>query len=144
MAQGAMPPTKTLASSLAELRGVARGRQRRAPRVFDAAPLLARLIGCCRTTNVEERGSGLAFSLSGVTEHQAAFEFTCVLHAASRTMRLTAAERAVADLLCEGHTLAQIARQRGVSANTVKSQVRQIFRKLDVDSRVALVRHGCP
>ena len=139
-----MSPTKTLASSLADLRGFARGRQRRATRVFDAAPLLARLIGCCRTLSVEDRGRGLAFKLSGATEHQAVFEFTCVLHAATRTGQLTAAERAVADLLCEGHTLAQIARQRGVSANTVKSQVRQIFRKLDVDSRVALVRHWCP
>lgn len=139
-----MPPAKTLASSLADLRGFARGRQRRTARVFEAAPLLARLIGCCRTLSVEDRGRGLAFRLSGATEHQAAFEFTCVLHAATRTVQLTTAERAVADLLCEGHTLAQIARQRGVSANTVKSQVRQIFRKLDVDSRVALVRHWCP
>ena len=139
-----MPPIKTLASSLAELRAVARGRQRRSMRAFDAAPLLARLIGACRTLSVEERGPGVAFRLSGATEHQAAFEFTCVLHATRGTARLTMAERAVADLLCEGHTLAQIARQRGVSANTVKSQVRQIFRKLDVDSRVALVRHWCP
>ena len=35
-------------------------------------------------------------------------------------------------------------RLRGVTVNTVKSQVRQIFRKLDVDSRVALVRRLCP
>ena len=139
-----MPPTKTLASSLAELRAFTRGRQRRSTRVFDAAPLLARLIGSCRTVSVEERGPGLAIRLSGATEHQAAFEFTCVLHAATRTMQLTTAERAVADLLCEGRTLAQIARLRAVSANTVKSQVRQIFRKLEVDSRVALVRHWSP
>jgi len=33
---------------------------------------------------------------------------------------------------------------RGVSTNTVKSQVRQIFRKLNVESRVALVRKLCP
>ena len=50
----------------------------------------------------------------------------------------------VAELLCEGHTLAQIADARGVSPNTVKSQVRQVFRKLNVDSRVALVRRMCP
>ena len=49
-------------------------------------------------------------------------------------------ERDVADGLCEGRTLAQIASLRGVTINTVKSQVRQIFRKLDVDSRVALLR----
>ena len=44
----------------------------------------------------------------------------------------------------ESRTLAQIAHLRGVSTNTVKSQVRQIFRKLNVDSRVALVRKLCP
>jgi DNA-binding NarL/FixJ family response regulator len=50
----------------------------------------------------------------------------------------------VAEQLCEGRTIAQIASHRGVSANTVKSQVRQIFRKLNVESRVALVRMLCP
>jgi len=139
-----VPPNKTLASSLAELRSFARARQRRPTRVLDAAPLLARLIGGCRTLRVEERGPGLAFRLSGTTEHHAQFGFTCILHGAPGPVQLTTAEGAVADLLCEGHTLAQIARQRGVSANTVKSQVRQIFRKLNVDTRVALVRHWCP
>jgi DNA-binding CsgD family transcriptional regulator len=57
---------------------------------------------------------------------------------------LTGAELAVTELLCDGRTLAQIARLRGVSINTVKSQVRQIFRKLNVESRVALVRRLCP
>jgi DNA-binding CsgD family transcriptional regulator len=142
--KGAVPPTKTLASSLAELRSCARARQRRPTRVLDVAPLLARLIGGCRTLSMEERGPGLAFRLAGTTERQVPFGFTCILHAAPSPVQLTTAERAVADLLCEGHTLAQIARRRGVSSNTVKSQVRQIFRKLDVDSRVALVRHWCP
>jgi len=50
----------------------------------------------------------------------------------------------VAGQLCEGRTLAQIATLRGVTVNTIKSQVRQIFRKLDVDTRVALVRRLCP
>lgn len=50
----------------------------------------------------------------------------------------------MAELLCEGYSLARIAHERGVSANTVKTQVRQIFRKLNVDSRVALVRRWCP
>jgi DNA-binding CsgD family transcriptional regulator len=64
----------------------------------------------------------------------------CILHRPADDGVLTAAEKAVGDLLCEGQTLAQVARLRGVSLNTVKSQVRQIFRKLNVDSRVALVR----
>ena len=54
------------------------------------------------------------------------------------------AEAAVAECLCEGRTLAQVARLRGVSVNTIKSQVRHIFRKLEVDSRVALVRRLSP
>jgi DNA-binding CsgD family transcriptional regulator len=57
---------------------------------------------------------------------------------------LTPSERAVAQQLCDGRTLAQIARLRGVSVNTIKSQVRQIFRKLDVETRVGLVRRLCP
>jgi DNA-binding CsgD family transcriptional regulator len=50
----------------------------------------------------------------------------------------------VVELLCDGRTRREIAVLRGVSVNTVKSQIRQIFRKLDVDTRVALVRHWCP
>jgi DNA-binding CsgD family transcriptional regulator len=57
---------------------------------------------------------------------------------------LSRAEAAVAEQLCEGKTLAQIATLRGVSVNTVKTQVRQVFRKLNVDSRVALVRRRSP
>jgi DNA-binding NarL/FixJ family response regulator len=93
---------------------------------------------------VEERVSGLAFRLQGATEVGAAFTMTCVLHLPANAKVLTAAEQAVADFLCEGRTLAQIARLRGVSPNTIKSQVRQLFRKLNVDSRVALVRRLCP
>ena len=58
--------------------------------------------------------------------------------------KLSRAEDEVAQQLCEGRTLAQIATRRGVSVNTIKTQVRQIFRKLDVNSRVALVRRLHP
>jgi DNA-binding NarL/FixJ family response regulator len=68
---------------------------------------------------------------------------TCVIHEED-PLPLTSSERAVAQQLCDGRTLAQIGRLRGVSINTVKSQVRQIFRKLDVETRVALVRRLCP
>ncbi len=57
---------------------------------------------------------------------------------------LSPAESAVAVQLCEGMSLAQIAQLRGVSVNTIKSQVRQVFRKVNVDSRVALVRRLYP
>ena len=130
---------KTLTQILAELRACGGSRLRRSTRIPDAAPLIARLLGACRTLAVEERAHGLAFRLQG-TDAAAAFTITCVLHLPAGASVLTAAEQAVADLLCEGRTLAQIADLRGVSPNTVKSQVRQIFRKLNVESRVALVR----
>jgi len=131
---------KTLTQILAELRSCANKHLRRPARIPDAAPLIARLLGPCRTLAVEERVSGVAFRLQGSAETAAPFTLTCVLHSPAGALVLTTAEQAVADFLCEGRTLAQIARLRGVSPNTVKSQVRQIFRKLNVDSRVALVR----
>ena len=130
---------KTLTQTLAELRACGGSRLRRSVRTPDAAPLIVRLLGACRTLAVEERAHGLVFRLQG-TDSAAAFKLTCVLHLPASATVLTAAEQAVADLLCEGRTLAQIANLRGVSPNTVKSQVRQIFRKLNVESRVALVR----
>ena len=130
---------KTLSQTLAELRACGGTRLRRSTRIPDAAPLISRLLGACRTLAVEERAHGLVFRLQG-TDSSSAFTLTCVLHLAAGATVLTAAEQSVADLLCEGMTLAQIANLRGVSPNTVKSQVRQVFRKLNVDSRVALVR----
>jgi DNA-binding CsgD family transcriptional regulator len=131
---------KTLSQILAELRSCGSSRLRRSARIPDAAPLIVRLLGACKTLAVEERAHGLAFRLQGTTDSAAAFTMTCVLHSPAGAEVLTAAEQAVADFLCDGRTLAQIARLRGVSPNTIKSQVRQIFRKLNVESRVALVR----
>lgn len=133
-------PAKTLTQTLEELQSFANKRLRRSVRVPDAAPLIARLLGPCKTLAVEERASGIAFRLQGSAETATPFMLTCVLHSSAGAVVLTAAEHAVADLLCEGRTLAQVASLRGVTLNTVKSQVRQIFRKLNVDSRVALVR----
>jgi len=134
---------KTLDQLLGELRNLGKARGRTA-RITDAAPLIARLLTACRTLGVEERASGFAFRLQGTTENAAVFSITCVLRHAAGIRGLTTAEQAVAEQLCEGRTLAQIAHLRGVSANTVKSQVRNVFRKLNVESRVALVRRLCP
>jgi DNA-binding NarL/FixJ family response regulator len=134
---------KTLDQLLAELRNSRNTRLRRLPKIPDAAPLIERLLAACRTVAVEERAGGVAIRLQGITETAAAFSITCVLHHPAGAGGLTTAEQAVAEHLCEGRTLAQIAHLRGVSANTVKSQVRQIFRKLNVYSRVALVRRLC-
>jgi DNA-binding NarL/FixJ family response regulator len=137
-----MATSKTLSLSLAELRDFGRTRHRRA-RALDAIGALARLVSGCRTVSIEARASGMSFRLQGQTEQLAAYTLTCILHAPTKD-RLTTAETAVVELLCDGRTRREIAVLRGVSVNTVKSQIRQIFRKLDVDTRVALVRHWCP
>jgi DNA-binding CsgD family transcriptional regulator len=105
--------------------------------------MIVRLLAAGTTAHIEERAGGIAFRIEGATE-KSDFSITCLLHHAGGARQLTIAEQAVAEQLCEGHTLAQIARLRGVSTNTVKSQVRQIFRKLNVESRVALVRKLSP
>ncbi|HEV2347227.1 MAG TPA: helix-turn-helix transcriptional regulator [Actinocrinis sp.] len=53
---------------------------------------------------------------------------------------LTRAERQVADLVAEGRTNREIAEQLFVSPHTVNAHVRRIFEKLQVRSRVELVR----
>jgi DNA-binding CsgD family transcriptional regulator len=136
-------PAPALDTTLAELRRLGRGARRRPARVGEAAPSLIRLLQVARTVAIEPRAGGVAFRLEA-RESAARCLFTCVIHDAADESGLTAAERDVAERLCDGRTLAQIARLRGVTTNTVKSQVRQIFRKLDVDSRVALVRRLCP
>jgi DNA-binding CsgD family transcriptional regulator len=138
-----MAAAKTPHQALAELRALGSVRLRGPLRNSEAAPLFARLLASCKTMGVEERAGGIAFRLKGVTT-QGDFAITCLLHHPRATGELTTAEQAVAEQLCEGRTLAQVASLRGVSPNTVKSQVRQIFRKLDVESRVALVRKLCP
>ena len=137
-----MPRTRTLHESLAELRALGAARHKRPSRMPEVTPLLVRLVSQCRTLSVEERAGGFAFRLAGSTG-RADYSITCLLGDPRVPIALTTAEHAVATQLCEGRTVAQIAGLRGVSANTVKSQVRQIFRKLNVESRVALVRLMC-
>lgn len=51
---------------------------------------------------------------------------------------LTQAERAVAELVLDGASNAEIAAARGTSRRTVANQIATIFRKLDASSRVDL------
>jgi DNA-binding CsgD family transcriptional regulator len=52
--------------------------------------------------------------------------------------RLSEAERAVALLVIDGHTNAEIGALRGTSARTVANQVARILEKLDLGSRAEL------
>lgn len=131
-----MATARTARQALQELRRIGAPRLRRAPGA-EVAPLIARVISECRTASVERRAGGIAFLLS--VDGEPGVSVTCVVHEVQAQV-LTVAEQAVAAQLCEGRTLAQIASLRGVTTNTVKSQVRQIFRKLNVENRVALVR----
>ncbi|HTU64578.1 MAG TPA: helix-turn-helix transcriptional regulator [Steroidobacteraceae bacterium] len=123
---------------LAELRALLPLRRRRRASSADAIVLLARVLEAGRVIDIAEGPGGITFRLALDDER-----LSCVLHHPSPAP-LTAVEAAVAEQVCEGKTLAQVARLRGVSVNTVKSQVRQIFRKLNVDSRVGLVRRLAP
>gem|GEM_PF-567841 len=53
--------------------------------------------------------------------------------------RLSACERELALLVCEGHSNARVARQLGKSAHTIKAQLHSIFDKLRVKNRSKLV-----
>jgi DNA-binding CsgD family transcriptional regulator len=141
LAEGGMGSDRGVSQVLAELRRLARSR--RPPRTADAVSLLARLLSNASMAGVEVQAGGLVFRLRALDANSDCV-LTCHIRNAREASLLTGSERDVAERLCEGRTLAQIARLRGVSINTVKSQVRQIFRKLDVDSRVALVRRLCP
>jgi DNA-binding CsgD family transcriptional regulator len=135
-------PERGVSQLLAEMRRLVRSR-RRPSRTSDAVALVGRLLAASSSAVAEEKAGALVLRLR-VADSQSDCTLTCHIRDANDHSVLTASERDVADQLCEGRTLAQIARLRGVTINTIKSQVRQIFRKLDVNSRVALVRRLCP
>jgi DNA-binding CsgD family transcriptional regulator len=137
-------PGPVLEQTLGDLRRLARTARRRPARLGEAVPLLARLLQAAHTVAIETRAGGMAFRFEVRESPGARCLLTCVIQDSGVDSPLTPSEHEVAQQLCEGRTLAQIARLRGVTINTVKTQVRQIFRKLDVETRVALVRRLCP
>jgi len=52
---------------------------------------------------------------------------------------LSVRQRAIARLACRGLKREAIAGQLGISVNTVRTHVRGLFRRLNVDSRLGLV-----
>jgi DNA-binding CsgD family transcriptional regulator len=58
---------------------------------------------------------------------------------AARSFGLTAREREVAQLVCQGHTNQAIATCLGIGPSTVKTHLLRIFEKCQVDSRAGLV-----
>jgi len=55
------------------------------------------------------------------------------------TIKLTTRETDVLQLLAAGHTYTQVGERLGVSANTIASHVKNIYRKLEVHSGRAAV-----
>lgn len=53
--------------------------------------------------------------------------------------KLTAAERRVVELVCEGLTNPQVAKRLSISSRTVQRHLYEVFRKVGVGSRTALV-----
>ena len=56
-----------------------------------------------------------------------------------RPPRVTDKEAAIIDLVCRGRTVPQISNQLGVSVNTVKTQLQRLYKRLGVNSMIALV-----
>ncbi len=59
--------------------------------------------------------------------------------APERTEELTDREREIAELVAQGLRNSEIARTLHVSENTVKSHLKSIFKKLNIDRRSGLV-----
>jgi DNA-binding CsgD family transcriptional regulator len=53
---------------------------------------------------------------------------------------LTEAETQLVELLCDGHSLEEIAARRGVTLNTARSQLKQVFAKTNTHRQSELVR----
>ena len=101
------------------------------------AALRLSLIRAVPRTILDARGTGLAYFV--LIEDLAVPRGHGVERIAERH-RLTAAETRLAHRLAAGATLADAADALGVSVNTVRSQLRQIFQKTGVSRQAELVR----
>jgi DNA-binding CsgD family transcriptional regulator len=62
------------------------------------------------------------------------------LHGGPQNIALSEGEHRTARLFASGHTHQQIAQQFGISHHTVRNQIANVYRKLDVHSKVELTR----
>ena len=104
-----------------------------------AATELRRLVAAQTLAGSGDRGDREPFAELAATHD--VFSIAARHHRARRGA-LTRRERAVLHLLRGSLTLPEIARELGVSVNTVKSQTRQVYRKLGVNSRAEAVVHA--
>ena len=81
--------------------------------------------------------AGASHCLYGLAENGGWY---LVIRPASRLERLSERERGLAQLFARGVTRKDIARQLGLSPSTVKNHLSNIYRKLGIKDRVALIR----
>ncbi|WP_129790158.1 helix-turn-helix transcriptional regulator [Promicromonospora panici] len=91
------------------------------------------MLDLCRQTGTDPRDLGLADGPAGARRTRTSVSI----------VRLTKRERAVLFGLAAGASPIAIAAEHGVSVNTVRTQIRKVYRKLDATSRAsALARTG--
>ena len=88
----------------------------------------------------EVAGALVRFATPGVDVPSRQSPSSRTLHPAFGWESLTAAEHSVLELVAEGLTNREVAIRLFLSAHTVDSHLRHIFRKLDINSRVDVVR----
>jgi len=88
----------------------------------------------------EVAGALVRFATPGVDVPSRQSPPSRTLHPAFGWESLTAAEHSVLELVAEGLTNREVAIRLFLSAHTVDSHLRHIFRKLDINSRVDVVR----
>lgn len=106
------------------------------PRISSKTPFLV-VVSPLRDSN-EELEPQFSGSLIYIIDPDQTAEFST--DGLSRIFALSAAETKVCDALIHGGTVKVIADQRGVSPETVRSQVRSIYSKTGVSSRTGLIR----
>jgi DNA-binding CsgD family transcriptional regulator len=88
-------------------------------------------------TGRTQNAVGVVFIADPEDQHLAMPEMLATLYG------LTAAEAELVTLLCQGETLDEAARIRGVSAHTARSQLKSVFSKTGVSRQADLVRLLC-